>query len=253
MPLSARTTTGATEEGAEYITTECMLRCQSRRPVIYCAARYWCESVQREPDNARARRQLHANNPTCASQVPDAVFAKMLAGLARLPTPSAVPGATPPRFATQAARSLHAALLLQSLPQQALPFAPEHLFGYISRAQPAPLSGPALASPALRFMSEKIATDERHEILPARLCQHMRAVLNSTRRPAAEQPAGLPADVRELVAMFDPDIQPLVLAACAGGEAPAAHYAFLDDPSVRTGYRKQKVRQSMLRILGVGV
>ena len=50
-----------------------------------------------------------------------------------------------------------------------------------------------------------------------------------------------------------PDIQPLVLAACAGGEAPAAHYAFLDDPSVRTGYRKQKVRQSMLRILGVGV
>ena len=66
------------------------------------------------------------------------------------------------------------------------------------------------------------------------------------------QPAGLPADVRELVAMFDSDIQPLALAACSGEAISDAHYAFLDDPSVRTGYQKDNVRQSMLRILGVG-
>jgi len=186
--------------------------------------------------------------------MPDAVFTNMLTGLSRLPVPSTVAGATAPRFATQAARSLHAALLLQSLPQQALPFAPEHLFGYISRSQPAPPANMCMyASPAYRFLAEKLATDERHEILPARLCTHLRAVLRDTQLSAAEQPAGLPADVRELVAMFDPDIQPLAQAACAGGAAPAAHYAFLDDPSVRTGYNKDHVRQSVMRLLGVGV
>ena len=182
----------------------------------------------------------------------DNVFSKMLTGLARLPTPSVVSGMTVPIFQTQAARSLHAALLLQSLPLQALPFAPEHLFGYISRAQPIPLSGHALASPAFRFLSEKLATDERHEILPARLCKHMRNVLNTTQLSATKQPARLPADVRELVAMFDSDIQPLALAACSGEAISDAHYAFLDDPSVRTGYQKDNVRQSMLRILGEG-
>ena len=52
--------------------------------------------------------------------------------------------------------------------------------------------------------------------------------------------------------MFDSDIQPLALAACSGEAISDAHYAFLDDPSVRTGYQKDNVRQSMLRILGVG-
>ena len=179
----------------------------------------------------------------------------MLSGLARLPAPSSAPGSAVPLFETQAARSLHAALLLQSLPPQALPFAPEHNFGYIARAQPAPLSGLApgsAASAAYSFLSEKLATDERHEIIPARLCAYVRSVLCATQQPPEQQPAALAAQVRGVVAIFDDDLQPLVTAAAGVSAESGDDYAFLHSPAIRTGYKKGPTRMLMLQVLGFG-
>jgi len=184
--------------------------------------------------------------------MPDAVFSQMLTGLERLPVPSTVAGANAPIFTTHAARSLHAALLLQSLPQQALPFAPQHMFGYISRVQPEPLDVHSHAASAAHvFFAHKLATDERHEIIPARMCKHLRGVLRATQQPEEHRAADLDAQIREFVSLFDTDIQPLATAACACDAASPADYRFLDGHDVRTGFRKEQSRMLMFKLLGM--
>lgn len=188
-------------------------------------------------------RQLAANNENSEDRMSPEVFEHMIGAIAAIPGPPAAAAGPAPRFETPAARSLHAAMLLQSLPAQKLPFAPTHNFSYVKGALPAArVSGDA----AFDFLAQKIATDERHEIIPSVLSTHIRGVMQASRE--SPHPPTLAAQVASVVAIFDTDIQPLVLSALAGGPVPP--FTFLESSEIRTGYQKRPTRSLMLEVLG---
>lgn len=214
-----------------------------------------CDCTRERAARAFEMRQLLALNEACAhGRLPSDEFA--LAQLAHSPALPAAPDAAVPIFVTAAARSLHAAVLLQSLPVHALAIAPAHNFSYVSRTTaPLCVAGPLSAAgdaSAYRFLAEKIATDERHEIIPASLSKHISTVMLASQSPAHSGSAALAAQVRQIAGIFDSDIQPLVLSAAGAlpGAPPDTPFAFLHSSAVRTGYDKRATRKLMMHVLG---
>lgn len=188
-------------------------------------------------------RQLAANNDNSEDRMESEVFDKMIDAIVSIDSPPATTAIMSPLFETTAARSLHAAMLLQSLPAQALPFAPTHNFSYVKGVLPAaPLTG----HKAFDFLAQKIATDERHEIIPSVISSHIIGVMRtSLENPQAPE---LAAHVQSVVGIFDADMQPFVLSAIVRGPAPP--FTFLESSEIRTGYQKIPTRSLMIQLLG---
>jgi len=90
---------------------------------------------------------------------------------------------------------------------------------------------------------DKIKKDARHEIIPHVLGTHILSLLLQGGR----SPAHL-AQAERVIAIFSPDLRPLLRAGLLGEPAPDV-YGFLLDPATRTGYVPGATSELMLDLL----
>ena len=183
--------------------------------------------------------QMQASNADRADRMPAEVFVRSLAHMTAVPPPGR--GAGLAAYATVMTRGLLASALLRSLQQTRFQIATDNCFVYCQGV--AHNKTDETCAGEVQFLMDKIKKDARHEIIPHVLGTHILSLLLQGGR----SPAHL-AQAERVIAIFSPDLRPLLRAGLLGEPAPDV-YGFLLDPATRTGYVPGATSELMLDLL----